>query len=92
MRPGYSTFLGILTFIVGVEDDVLVVFVRRSKSLPELLHPSHVGYDLVVVSAIVVRHDHCVGFLVSDVLDGLQSSERTSCQHRCLRDLHRQDL
>lgn len=67
---------GEFTLVVGVEDDVLIRFVGCRKRLPELLHAGYIGDDLVVVAAVIVGDDHGVGFLVSDVFDGLSINER----------------
>lgn len=62
---------GKLTFVVGVKDDVRIILVRRGDGLPERLHASCIGDDLIIVTSVVVWHDHRVRPLVCDVLDGL---------------------
>jgi hypothetical protein len=60
-----------LTFVVRVEDHILIVFVWSSECLPKLLHAGYIGDDFVVVATVVVRDNHCVSLLVCDVFDGI---------------------
>lgn len=62
-----------LAFVIRIEDDKLIIFIRESECLPELLHSGDVGDDLVVIAAIVMRHNHRVGVLVCDIFDRLNA-------------------
>lgn len=70
-RDGERSQHGMLTFIVGIEDDVFVALVWCGERLPELLEACCVGDNLVVVAAVVVGNNHGVRFLVRDIFNRL---------------------